>query len=314
MPIVKFLILLVSLSLEMVSLAESNDSSSYTLNGQFNHSPTIEKSDFQRASKHGHIGETGTLHQSPNGYFFHPFYNDFFGGTDKHLTNMFLLGGLWSSNQSSLELTLNWRFITPDTRAQFAADDLNSRDGVFSDWISIDGAWRKDVFIGEGTWFTQLDFGIGKIGNHGAKDLQTSFHKALKNNYQNLYYDAPFNGSTVSAGWQWGKRFKADFLEYQWLTGAHQNFFIQEIYTQVTAHLNIGQASQLAIDGRIIRQTESQVYSKYGLRSFRREIAFGLRGDENWSPSLKFVSPFVERDKGWQVYLDLLSWDMAKKQ
>ncbi len=267
-----------------------------------------EGNTFERAAKHGHIGETGTLHQTDEGYFFHPFYNDFFGGTDRHLTNMFYLGGLWEIDSGdSLEITGNWRFITPNTRTKFAKTDTASRDGVFSDWISIDSAYRKSFHTDFGIYFGQLEAGFGNIGNHGAKSIQSSFHRAMNNISSNLYYDSPVEGNTLSSGFQTGNLGNLWGSEYQMIIGAHSNPFMKEGYAQTSLNLPFGRNKGVTIDFRHIRQFTSELYESYGLRSFRHEFAIGLKMGKSWVPTLKFVSPFITKDHGWQTYLDIIS-------
>jgi hypothetical protein len=263
---------------------------------------------FTRASTHGHIGETGTLHQTEEGYFLHPFYNDFFGGTDRHLTNMFYLGGLWKlSSNDSLEITGNWRFITPDTRSNFEQSDTEKRGGVFSDWISIDSAYRKSIETGLGMYFGQIEAGFGNIGNHGAKSVQSSMHRAMNNISSNLYYDAPVEGNTISSGAQGGKIGTIWGNEYQITIGAHSNPFMKEGYAQTSLAIPLGRSRTATLDLRHIRQYSSELYQDYGLLSFRHEVALGLKISKSWVPTLKFVSPFISRDRGWQTYLDLVS-------
>ena len=263
---------------------------------------------FTRAAKHGHIGETGTLHQTQEGYFFHPFYNDFFGGTDRHLTNMFYLGGLWEIDPNhSLEITANWRFITPDTRTRFERTDTANRDGVFSDWISIDSAYRKSFETNYGSYFAQLEAGFGNIGNHGAKSIQSSFHRAMNNISSNLYYDSPVEGNTVSAGIQTGQIGSLWGAEYQIMIGAHSNPFMKEGYAQTSLSLPFGRGKGVTFDLRQMRQYSSELYQNYGLLPFRHEVAIGLKISKGWIPTLKFVSPFISKDSGWQTYLDVVS-------
>jgi hypothetical protein len=263
---------------------------------------------FTRAAKHGHIGETGTLHNAEEGYFIHPFYNDFFGGTDRHLTNMAYVGGLWSVNStSSLELTGNWRFITPDTKKAIPEDEPLHRDGVFSDWISIDSAYRQT--IGE-RFFLQFDAGYGNIGNHGAKSIQSSFHKSINNVYNNLYYDAPVEGETISYGSQVGHLGRFFNSDYQVAFGSHTNPFMTEAFVDSSISANLAKDKAATFNFRQIRQLSSRIYEDFGLRTYRREFALGLKFNKSWIPSLKIVSPFIERDKGWQVYLDVISWNI----
>lgn len=263
---------------------------------------------FTRASTHGHIGETGTLHQTEEGYFLHPFYNDFFGGTDRHLSNMFYVGGLWRlASRDSLEITGNWRFITPDTRAYFDEADTEKRGGVFSDWISIDSAYRKSFETGLGVYFGQIEAGFGNIGDHGAKSVQSSIHKAMNNISSNLYYDSPLEGSTLSSGAQGGRMGTLWGNEYQITIGAHSNPFMKEGYAQTSLTIPWGRNRSATLDLRHIRQYSSELYQDYGLLPFRHEVALGLKMSKSWVPTLKFVSPFIARDSGWQTYLDLVS-------
>ena len=263
---------------------------------------------FTRAAKHGHIGETGTLQNAEEGYFIHPFYNDFFGGTDRHLTNMAYIGGLWNVNtNSSLEITGNWRFITPDTKKNIPEDDPINRDGVFSDWISIDSAFRQTF---NDQFFIQFDGGYGNIGNHGAKSVQTSFHKTINNVYNNLYYDAPVKGETVSYGSQLGHLGHVFNSDYEFLIGSHTNPFMTEAYLESSISASLGRGRVATLNIRQVRQLSSHIYEDYGLRAYRRELALGVKINKSWMPSLKFVSPFIERDHGWQVYLDVISWNI----
>lgn len=270
------------------------------------------QSSFLNANAPGAVGESGSLFLVKEGFFARPFYNDFYGKTDKQLSGAFQFGYLSSWSDSSLESRVQWRMITPTFKEKYESQNLEEPVGRYADWIEWQEAWSKLYPVNGELFRFQIALGYGHIGNHGAKRLHRHFHELIGSPTEGLEYSNQPVGHAFSGGLEAGlispERLLWDMkMESMLSVGYAQNNFMTDFFVTQNYVLGFSRDSEAALEMRLVRQAESSIFDDDDRLAWRSEIAFGWRYDW-WRPSIKYVSPYLRGDQQGQTYLDLLAF------
>lgn len=268
---------------------------------------------YLRANNHGTIGNLGNIHLVRPGFFSNLAYNDIAGGTDKHLSQETHMGVLRTYSHSSVQATASWRFITKDGKKMYGLKELQKQPGRFADWISIDFAYKHDLeaLIGWHDFLLQIEYGIGHVGDHGAKIIHTNVHRFLDNLYENLYYQNQPEGSKHVFGVEISKVYPLRLFSIdgaiQSSLGSYNSHIMNELYLRHQWLGIISPDMEIALENRIVRQLYSRTYKRDGALPWRYEFAVAMYIAPWFKPSLKWISPFLQNDDERQLYLDLLN-------
>jgi hypothetical protein len=268
---------------------------------------------FKRASLHGAIGETSNLYLMPEGIYFHPLYNDVNGGTDKQLTGSIKLGTLLNLYDYSLESTVFWRLLTPSFKSEFNAPHLDRPVGRYADWLEWKSALAKVITIYDHPFKLQLSLGWNHVGDKGGKAVHQWIHKVTHNSIEELEY------INQPEGRFWSKGIEIAFLDH--IYGLTHFSLDQSIavglesgrqMTETYARYNINSIVrkswwELGLELRFVRQHKSEFYSE--IRPYRFEASAGTMLYGFFSPTIKYISPFLKGDDVGQTYFDFLHFN-----
>lgn len=273
----------------------------------------------QGAAVQGVIGESDNAFVIPAGAYFHPIYNDVTGGTDKLLTASMKLGLLqhWpqeDGSQWSAETVAFWRLLTPAVKPAFERPDLPEPVGRYADWRGLHQAVAFTENFGTWQWKNQLGLAWNEIGNKGGRQLHRWVHEVTKNSLENLEYTDQPEGQFATVQWQtaavrdlWAYRYHslATMLSYQF---EHSKMMVE---SAVGANLLFVARKSwwvISLSMRLVRQHESEAYGD--IKPFRYEGSIGVQLLTYFTPTVKYVSSYLEGDDIGQTYFDLITINM----
>lgn len=283
--------------------------------GEDYHSYDAKADPFRSASVQGAIGESSNLHLIPDGIYIHPLYNDVSGGTDKFLTGSIKLGMLHSFDAFSIESVMYWRLITPSFKSQFGSDPLPEPVGRYADWTELKTAVSKQTQAFGTKFRNQVTLGLSDIGDKGGKDIHRNIHWLTRNSLDHLDYTDQPEGRFVTLGFESGVEGK---LCQDGLPCAYQLLSLQGESSKMMRELGIQWNMNIivlpkwwenATEVRVIRQLQSDVYGR--IKPWRYEGAVGVRLFSVLTPTVKYVSPYLEGDDVGQTYFDLIHYNVA---
>ncbi len=278
-------------------------------------SPSLASTVFKAANAPSAIGETGHLFLVEQGLLARPFYNDFYGETDKQLTGGMQLSYLSLWSKSSLESRIHWLAITPSFKERHQSEYLKEPIGRYADWIELQETYSHLFNLGGELLRLQISLGLGHIGNHGMKHLHRDIHKIIGSSLQGLDYTQQPKGLAGSMGLELGLIDNVGEIfgwrkESMFNLGFFHNKFMTELYLNQNHVFIIDPQQRLGIEMRMIRQAESMIYLDSERLAWRFEVGAGYR--YAWyRPSIKYVSPFLRGDQVGQTYLDLFAFYFA---
>lgn len=270
-----------------------------------------QSNSFLAADAKGAVGETSKLFLIEEGFFARPFYNDFYGNTDKHLTGGLNFGYTHICEKDSLESRFHWLAFTPTSYEMFGEEMLEEPVGTFADWMEIKETWAHLFEYHDEIIRVQFSLGFGHIGDHGMKQFHHDFHKFIGSPTEGLEYTDQPIGTTFSWGFEVGLIEKARTVfglrkESMLTFGYSQNKFMWDFYVDHNEVLTWSPGIKTGLEVRMVRQTESEIFTEKQRLAWRSELALGLRFYW-WRPSIKYLSPYLRGDQVGQTYLDVLS-------
>ena len=263
----------------------------------------------------GAIGEAGNLYLIPEGAYFHPFYNDINGGTDKLLTASLKAGVLQSvwSPSLSLEVIAFWRLLTPSVKAAFLEPDLPKPVGRYADWMELKLGVSQTFDMGDFSIKHQPTLGFNHVGNKGGRKVHRWVHQVTHNTLQYLEYTDQPEGAFLAYGYE-----VAAFenlvtsghmrLDHQLALEANQSRAMTEGGVRYNL---IGVLRkpwwEMGLELRMLHQTKSEFYDD--IRPYRFEAAIGTLLYRYFTPTVKYVSPYLNGDSIGQTYFDALHFN-----
>jgi len=268
---------------------------------------------FAKASTQGEIGEASNMFLIPDGAYIHPIYNDVNGGTDKFLTGSAKMGLSLGTDNFGWESVAYWRLLTPSFRREFGLPDLPTPVGRYADWQEI-----KTSFSGLSNvagWHVrhQVSIGYNDVGPKGGKEFHQQIHRVTRNSIDHLEYIDQPEGNFWSFNEELGVVSRicldvAPCFDHAITIEATQGKFMRE----AGVRYNVVQVQsprwwENAFELRLIRQLKSEVYE--GIRPWRYEVAIGARVLKVITPTVKYVSQYLDGDDVGQSYFDLLHYN-----
>lgn len=259
----------------------------------------------------GAFGEASNLYLIPEGAYVHPLYNDFNGNTDKLLTTSLKAGLL----REHFEIVYFWRLFTPSVKPAFLRPALAKPVGRYADWMEVEGAYaHRDTLLGVPVKH-QVMLGLNHIGDKGGKKVHRWVHKATRNSLENLEYTNQPAGAFATAGYE----IAFEDPIYQDLPG--------RLDQQVALVTQAGQSTNEAGIRHnlllVVRKpwwevgTELKIVRQYGgklfesMRPYRLEASAGTLLYGWFTPTVKYVSPYLFGDDIGQTYFDFLHYNAA---
>lgn len=270
-----------------------------------------ERRNLERANGPGAIGEAGSQYVTPPGVFFHPLYNDVSGGTDKLLSESAQLGRLWQYSDSSYELRLRWRFLTPVYKRAFGHQKVERVIGRYADWMELSHSYARTLHGLGLPLKVQGSLGGNHVGNKGAKQVHTWVHQVTGNETVYLQYTNQPTGYFLNAGAMVAllpSAFAIGKLRCDWApaAGFDHSRFMQESYVALNLVSVIRQGAwEMGAEARLVRQHASEVYD--GIQPGRYELAFSTLLFHWNKPTIKYVSAYLKGDRIGQTYFDFLN-------
>lgn len=265
----------------------------------------------ERANASGAAGETDSLWLTPPGYFVNPYYNDVSGGTDKLLTASMKVGRLWQWTESSYELILRWRFLTPAYQHAFAESRDDDPPGTYADWAEFSHTYAQILPLASHSLKVQGTVGFNHVGNKGAKKVHYWIHEQTKNQVQDLEYTGQPEGRFLNVGALAAfvietKPFASASWQFAPGIGVDSSRFMTEAFGNLAAVAAVRpHVWELAAELKAIVQERSGVYDS--IRPFRYEASFGTLFRDRYKPTIKYVSAYLNGDRIGQTYFDFLN-------
>lgn len=297
-PIVSILIL-TNLLMHGVAIAE--DSETKVLN-------------FRAADKTEAIGETGSLYITPPGIFLNPFYDDYFGGTDKLYTWGAKTGLSLQNGNYGEFLSVSERLINPIYQSQRYSPTHIPPIGRYADWLEVVDAFAYTIPLNSGGLKNQFSLGLSNVCNHGGEELQSWFHTLIgSQNSLDVYdYKHAVDGNWVS--WSAATAYFTPSVEFMGVLFQEQaelqysrNLFMEEGSLSFNLIGIISPDYQIALEARYIRQFASYAYDDLIL-SHRNEMAVGILLFNHYKPTLKYITPYLKGDTYGQLFLDIINF------
>ena len=270
---------------------------------------------FRRASVQGAIGEAGNLYLIPEGVYFHPLYNDVNGATDKLLTTSLKSGLLQTLQDSpvSFEVVTFWRLLTPAVKSAFLEPNLPKPVGRYADWMELKVAASLSMDREDYSIKQQLTAGLNHIGNKGGKQLHRWVHKVTHNTLENLEYTDQPEGYFLMVGYElsaYENIFRGDHARVDQQLAFEANgskAMVEAGLRHNTIFIIRKPWWEMGLEVRMIRQIRSDIYDD--IRPFRFEAAFGNLLYKYFTPTVKYVSPYLVGDNIGQTYFDVLHFN-----
>ncbi len=213
--------------------------------------------------------------------------------------------GVWKHFSSSL--TIKGRLIAPILQTRNDQPYLQQKIGVFAD--SLESTWNNSITIygnsGPGLKL-ELGFSYTDIGSHGLVKLYQEIHNKF--------------GSPTKES-EFGERLKESFR-----SSSYGAFLILPLGDHVNAItgvsvLNSRAFKEESIEGSVVvslsrrfalsfkySYVEQDRSSWYELLDYRQQYLVGMRLSSFWTPSLMYVTPYVEGDHFGQVYFSPIAF------
>lgn len=267
-------------------------------------------------NRRGVVGETDHLGLVQSGLLLHPYYNDYAGNTDKYLTHATTGSVIIPRPSFSLQIGINWRFITPNMWDRLELEDVPNQNTPFADWITTSIAMRKPVNYGS-LGYLQFEYELGVFGDHNADKLQRKMHGAIRRYSEvqiqrNEYWTDRYRGRGDVIGIELGTASSTANTTSS-AKDTFNNFGIGYISSPLTNDLYIigeyqNRASTIywSLQSRLVRQFSAKVY-RGSLNIARLDVTIAFRILDWLVPSIKVVSPIFRNDRKHQVYVDLLT-------
>ncbi len=270
---------------------------------------------FLRASGQGAIGESSNLFLIPEGAYIHPIYNDVTGNTDKLLTASLKFGILRTWDWLSIETVGYWRLLTPSFKPEFNVPDLKKPVGRYADWTELKTSFATTSVIASLPIRAQISVGYNDIGNKGGKDVHIAIHRVTRNSIENLEYINQPEGRFFSLAGEIGLSHPIYSTGWGVARGlcsisAEKSKIMDEVGLRWNVvHVIKPEYWEYGMELRAVRQIASEAYEH--LRSIRYEGGAGVRVMKYFSPTLKYVSPYLYGDNVGQTYFDLLHYNFT---
>lgn len=277
-----------------------------------------EKKDMPPAWKRARLltipGETSHLYVSPFGLSINPFINDLWGDTDKLLTGGNQIRYAMPTEGGSLEASVNWRFFVPAIEPKHGKKKLENPPGHYADWIAAGLSWSKAY-----QWAGQkvkigLNLGLGHIGNHGAAKVHEFTHDLVSAKKDGLEYTNQPEGYKAEIGFElgWVPEWGKDLYGIDMLMISSGVYAYSVLYERWLAfNFIIGDESQpdYTLEARLINPYRSDTMPG-DFKHFRYEVSFGIFINKYYTPTMVFVSPYMDRDIYPQLYINLIAFNL----
>lgn len=281
--------------------------------GLMSSSALASESSFRKARPLIIPGESPHLYLVPNGWSINPFVNDLWGDTDKLLTggaNIRYLSDAWGG---SLHSSLNWRFFVPDNEPKHGAKKLDPAPGHYADWISLQTSWAKPFEFDQELFKVQLTGGLAHIGDHGAGEVHSFMHRLIGADLKNVSYENQPEGYNAEYGAElaWIPGFmnqSGSPYEHQVAVGESRYKVLSERWLSWNSLYRDTGSWTYGLELRFIQQFSSDTFQEY--KDFRHEMSFGIKFSEYYTPSILYVSPYMNGDRYGQIYVSLFSFNI----
>ena len=233
--------------------------------------------------------------------------NDFYGRTDKLVTEQasLTLMGVWKHLSSSL--SYKGRYVTPVIRPRNGKPKLDQPIGIFAEWEETYFNQSITLYNGD-NWGLKLDGGVGynDFGPNGFTNLYKKIHRALGDDDESGKFGTRLTDNFISNNYGgsliWGISEHINFL-------ASYDIFNSKIYRENTAEgtliYSISKDFAFSAKYSFIDQKRSDYYE---LRNSRQQWVLAARLFKFWTPSFMYVSPYVKGDNYGQWYLSPASF------
>ena len=239
-------------------------------------------------------GETGHLFLGKEMLVVHPFSNDIGGYSDK----LFTFGTYISHVQGHFEHRLSWRMITPSFQDNKSTPLRKVPTGRYADWLELQTGYA----YGDGKYGLAINYGVGKLGNNGAKQVQHWWHNLfdVKSN-KRLTWNDQIVGYKPSYGCEFRLAYNETILG---AIGYQKNILLEEVYLRHNLLSGKHYSLEVLLARPIASELNEQV--KYG----RYEIAMGAKFFRYYTPSIKYTSAYIQGEEKPQIYYDLFNFQI----
>lgn len=262
--------------------------------------------EYKKVNPYALPGDVERNHLPVPGISYHD-ANDFFGDTDKLVTEVSMLGvlAIWRERYSTA-LTYKGRFLQPILKTKHGEEELPAPLGVYAEWAELmlnqSATWEVHEWLG-----VKLDGGLGynDLGDHLFADYHRNIHSAVGSENQEDRYgklqDANFFTSTVAASLIFPITDQVNVM------GSFQ-VMNSELFRENAQEVSLVWAKTpefaASIKYTFVKQIRSEFYE---LRNNRTQMIAAIRLFKIWTPSIMKVSTYVKGDKYGQWYLTPIS-------
>lgn len=246
-------------------------------------------------------GETGHLYLNKETVLIHPFSNDMGGRTDKFFTFGSYLGLLKAYKNFGIEHRLSWRMITPSFQDSKKTKLRKVPTGRYADWLEF----QSGIAYNLEKYGLAINYGLGKLGNNNAKQAQHWWHNQfnIKSN-KRLKWDNQLIGYKNSYGGEVRVSIKNNNINS---FGYQKNILLEEIYIRHNQLLSFND-NLYSLEVFASKLLKSELNKNH--KNNRHEITVGGKFFNYYTPSIKYVSPYINGESCSQVYYDILNFQI----
>lgn len=234
--------------------------------------------------------------------------NDFYGKTDKFITEAMSLRVMsnWGKYFST-SIKYKGRFVTPALRPKNGEEKFPTPLGIYAEWAETTLNQSVTLFE-ENQWGAfKVDAGLGynDFGNHNFAKIYRGVHERMGSPDERDQFGTPesdnFISSTVATSFIIPIGDEVNIIaSYQVMNSKVFREDAQEITLIWSRSENLAFSAKYSF----VKQIRSEFYR---LKDNRIQYAGSIRLFKYWTPSIFFISPYVEGDKYGQWYLSPLS-------
>lgn len=252
-------------------------------------------------------GDSERNHLAVSGISYHD-SNDFFGKTDKLITEVSSLGVMstWK-NRFATSFSYKGRFVQPILKTRFGEEELPAPLGIYAEWAEV--MLNQSMTLSkEDSWLAlKIDGGIGynDFGDHAFADYHRNIHSAVGSRNDEDRYGKRLNDNFITT--TAATSFIIPFSDQVNLMGSYQvmnSKIFREDTQEVSLVWRMSERFAATLKYSLVNQIRSEFYD---LRNNRNQFIGAMRLFKFWTPSIMHVSTYVRGDKYGQWYLSPLS-------
>lgn len=235
--------------------------------------------------------------------------NDFYGQTDKQITEMGSLGisNIWKHYSYSFDIT--GRFVQPVLRTRNDRPELEEKLGIYAEWIEAKFNQSYLFYNDSGFLGLKLDLGLSTnyTGNFSFTDLYENIHEALNATIDSDKYGDRLEDDFYSMSYGAGVVFNlSKYINAYVGQSISNSHFMYERSHNFRLIYSDSKDFALSLKYMYIEQIRSHWYE--ALNNSRVQGLLGLRVFGFWYPSVMYVSSYIPGDKYGQWYMSPLAF------